>query len=410
MFRITQFRAMWLPTLRAVRDGWVALGIALLMLLGLEWAYRAQAWLRRMVRGTAADAAFVVDRTHPYADSAWYPTFLRERDGMQFAWEPFKYSRVVPQAGRYVNIDSSGLRVVPQRREHGDHPLRVFFFGGSTTWGWYDRDSATRPAVVARRLADAGIDAEVVNYAQTGFVSAQGLLALMLELRRGNVPDAVVFWDGVNDIMSARANGRPGVSMREFQQDSDAASNARHRRTGSVGDAEAVRALMRHSALLGRLLDVTRRPLVTAPVPDPVPFCRGVMQNWVGEARIVDALAQDYGFRAWVIWQPQWQTSGRPRSAFERKIATQETEYASGEVGLTPSIRECARVADSLVSHRAAKSIMNWATMHSDDTATVFLDQYSHTSERATAIEGDSVAKLLISTFDVRRHSSSHGR
>jgi hypothetical protein len=146
-------------------------------------------------------------------------------------------------------------------------------------------------------------------------------------------------------------------------------------------------------------------------MPEPIAFCRGVMQNWVGQARIVDALARAYGFRALVIWQPQWQTSGRPRSDYERRIASEESVKAPGEVGLTPHIRECARVADSLVSHRAAASIMNWATMHSDDTATVFIDQYSHTAERATAIEGDSIARLLMSRLPVRRPSSvSSGR
>ena len=383
-------------TLRLIRDGWLMLGLALALFLFLEVGYRAQRWLRGTIRGAPADTAFVVDRAHPYADSAWYPEFLRERNRLAFRWEPFVYSRVGAQAGRYVNIDSSGLRVVPQHPVPGGVPLRVFFFGGSTTWGWFDRDSSTRPAVVAQRLAAAGYDAQVVNYAQTGFVSAQGLVALMLELRRGHVPDVVVFWDGVNDITSARQNGRVGVSMREFQQDSDAAFNARRRGTGSVGDPLSLRTLMRHSALLSRLLDRTQRPAPAWPVPEPVAFCRGVMQNWLGEARVLDGLARAYGFRAVMIWQPQWQTSGRPRSAYEHGAAAREDVLAPGESGLTPHVRECARVADSLVAARAAESILNWATLHSDDEETVFLDQYSHTTERATAVEADTLAKVLL--------------
>jgi hypothetical protein len=376
------------------------------ILVVLEVGYRTKGLVQQAIRGRDTASAAALDPAHPYASQAWYPQFLRERAGLRFRWEPFVYSRPRPQRGRYISIDSAGLRVVPRFRVPSGKPVRVFFFGGSTTWGWYDRDSSTRPARVAARLAEAGFDAQVVNFAQTGYVSAQELLALVRELQRGNIPDAVVLWDGVNDIMSSRNNGRVAVSMREFQQDSDAAFNAQRRTLGSVGDAEALRTLMRHSALLRRALELTERRLPAWPVPDSVPFCRDVMGTWIGEARVVDALARAYGFTVLMIWQPQWATSGRPRSAYERLAATREASLAPGMDELEPHAHECARLADSLVAARAAESILNWASLHSGDTGTVYLDQYSHTTERATAIEADTLARLLVARLRPGRPAS----
>lgn len=381
---------------RAVRDGWLIVGAALLLFLGLEVAYRAQGAVRRLVSGDRAPIAAELDPSHPYADSAWFPELVRERNQLAFRWEPFVYSRHRPYQGRFVTSDSAGLRPVPRFPVPGGKPLRVFDFGGSTTWGFFDRDSATRSAIVARRLSTAGFDAEVINYGQLGYVSAQELLSLVLELRRGNVPDVVVFWDGVNDVLSARMNGRPGVSFREFERAADADFNARRRANNlRVDDALAVRSLVQHSELLTRLLALTQSGAPAPQVAEPVEFCRALMTDWIQQARLIDQLGKAYGFVTLVIWQPQWETSGRPRSEFERKVAYSSVATPADTL-VGPHRIECARVADSLVAARAAQSIVSLAHLHSDDSGTVYLDRYGHTSERTTAIEGDTVAALIL--------------
>lgn len=393
----------------AVRLGWLVVGAAALLFLGLEAAYRAQAAVRRLIAGERANPVPTLDPSHPYADSAWFPELVRERSQLAFRWEPFVYSRHRPFKGRFVTSDSAGFRPVPRFPVPGGKPLRVFEFGGSTTWGFFDRDNATRSATVARRLSTAGFDAEVVNYGQLGYVSAQELLALVLQLRRGNVPDVVVFWDGVNDVLAARMNGRPGVSYREFERAQDADFNAKRRANDlRVDDALAVRSLVLHSELLTRLLTLTRPRPPAPPVPEPTGFCRTLMADWLQQARLIDNLANAYGFLALVIWQPQWETSGRPRSEFERKVAYSAVATPTDTLVGAHRI-ECARVADSLVAFRAAQSIVSLAHLHSEDTGTVYLDRYGHTGERTTAIEGDTVAALIIAKLKTRFQSRDHG-
>lgn len=84
MNRTTIWRAAG-AALRTVRDGWLILGLALAVFLGLEVAYRAQAWLRGAIRlDDTVDTTGALDPLHPYAGSAWYPRFLRERGRLAF--------------------------------------------------------------------------------------------------------------------------------------------------------------------------------------------------------------------------------------------------------------------------------------------------------------------------------------
>ena len=104
-------------------------------------------------------------------------------------WEPYVYWRRLPCSGSYINVDAAGLRRTwaPPARP-GRRPLRIFFFGGSAAWGTGVRDEHTVPSELARYLAAAGIDAEVVNYGETGYVSTQDVIALLRELQRGHRP------------------------------------------------------------------------------------------------------------------------------------------------------------------------------------------------------------------------------
>ena len=95
-----------------------------------------------------------------------------------------------------------------------------------------------------------------------------------------------------------------------------------------------------------------------------------------------------------MVWQPQWYTSGRPRTRFEREFAG-VPEVGMGEVQQGPHRRECARQVDSLIAIGASPDIVNLAGLHSADTSTVFFDLYGHTTERATGVEADTLVALL---------------
>jgi len=110
-------------------------------------------------------------------------------------FEPYMHWRRNAFNGKFINIDGEGVRRTKKGQVAADSK-KVFMFGGSTLWGTGSPDDKTIPSFVQSMLGD-GFD--VYNYGETGYVSAQELNLLMWLLAQGDVPDIVIFYDGVND-------------------------------------------------------------------------------------------------------------------------------------------------------------------------------------------------------------------
>lgn len=80
------------------------------------------------------------------------------------------------------------------------------------------RDTFTIPSLLARAVEGRGINVEIINFGETGYVSTQEVITLLLQLRQGNVPDIVIFYDGVNDTYSAYRNEIAGIPQNEFNR------------------------------------------------------------------------------------------------------------------------------------------------------------------------------------------------
>ena len=111
---------------------------------------------------------------------------------------PYFYWRHEGFTGKYFNIDSQGVRrtVKPAGAGAAAGAKKIMVFGGSTVWGTGVPDAKTIPSILQSRLGD-GYD--VYNYGEISYVAAQELNYLLYQLSRGNVPDAVIFYDGIND-------------------------------------------------------------------------------------------------------------------------------------------------------------------------------------------------------------------
>ena len=252
---------------RTLRDGWLMMGVMLLMLAGLEGAYRVQAVLRHLVHPS-------IPALHPYADSSWYPAYLREYEAtFGLRWKPYVYFRRPFYAGVYINVDSLGhRRTVPGPISASD-TVHIFCFGGSTMFGSFLRDSATIASVIARRLAGhvaPGAAIDVTNYGESGYVFTQEMLELELQLRANNVPDIVVFYDGINDVAAAAQYGKAGVPQNEGNRAREFAFGRAiyGSETGVGSDARAAvaigSAMAQRFQFLERLREAVARPAVPA--------------------------------------------------------------------------------------------------------------------------------------------------
>jgi lysophospholipase L1-like esterase len=227
-------------------------------------------------------------------------------------------------------------------------PLDVFFFGGSTMFGSYQREDHTIPAEFARLAAADGVAVRAVNHGRMGYVNWQEVLQLEELVTRGSVPDVAVFYDGFNDLLSQftlgphdepthvganeidqqlREGVRPGEeSLRKALSREWKERSLVHRLARSLGiaDREATGIASIGSSFQGAQPDQPERRGVKAATI----HARGV--------EIARRLASSYGFESAFFWQP---------SLYSKRVRPGEEELASTLGADPPSWRAADRAA-----------------------------------------------------------------
>src|SRR5262249_39700393 len=132
-----------------------------------------------------------------------------------FVYQPWVQFSEPPYKGKLVNVDVDSLGFPIRRtRNEGQNEkwpgLRIFTFGGSTTFGYNVSDEHTWPSylsdVLNKRAKELGFNVriEVTNYGRGFYYTTQEILLLVQLLRRGQRPNLVIFLDGVNEGQSCK--------------------------------------------------------------------------------------------------------------------------------------------------------------------------------------------------------------
>ncbi|TMB98392.1 MAG: SGNH/GDSL hydrolase family protein [Chloroflexi bacterium] len=385
----------WNRVLDAVRTLWITIGLAFLLFLPIEGTYRVAKAVWRSVIATP-------HLNSPNATAAWYPQYEREfAASAVMRWEPYVQWRRAPFQGRYINVDSLGLRRTVQSRAARDGCHSVFLFGGSTMWGTGQRDAQTIPSLLSRQLEARGLaDARLINFGETGYVFTQEVVTLILELRSGARPQVVVFYDGLNDVTSAAINGRPGLPQNEEHRIADFALG---RELASGRDARTLLTLARLGLERSRLLTdgarALRRSAARSVSGSGDSLGRGIAAAYAATAGVVEALSVRYGFRALYAWQPTLFNATKPLSDFERALRDSLEGTALGR-DLFATYAQADTLVNILMSRVASGRFFNLAGVFSQDTSTLFIDSSGHTTEAANPA---IVAQLVAPVTDALR-------
>ena len=134
-----------------------------------------------------------------YGEAPWVEEYWCEFYRIHAGYVPYLYTRLDDTRQPLIN-SQDGVRRSYQASDRPDDAPVVWFFGGSTMWGWGQRDQHTIPSEVARLAERAGAPIEAVNFGQLAWMHWQEVLAFEQELATRPAPDLVVFYDGVNDV------------------------------------------------------------------------------------------------------------------------------------------------------------------------------------------------------------------
>ena len=367
----------------ALHAFWMIIGLSLALLLLMETCMRV----------TDRSPVPRVPAGKPQVSLPWFKEYTRDYDATRSQrWKSYVYfGRLPGYKGRYINIDNAGRRVTPQPTTPAMPSAKVFFLGGSTLWGTDQRDDHTIPAEAARRLqtlAGAGKRIEVSNLGETGYVSTQDFLTLLLELRAGNVPDVVVFYDGINDVGTTVQFGTPGLPQNESKRAAEFALGRAIDRSGferGLGkDMKALRALsaeaIKQSSLYNWAQSKKPRPQLTFIAADSA--ARGTARVYAANMRAVEALATRYGFDALYVWQPNLHTTEKVLTPFEsslmRGIKANDFERRIRETQLL-----LPPILDSAMATVAPARFVDASSLFRGDTMAVYTDRIGHNTEAA---------------------------
>jgi hypothetical protein len=166
-----------------------------------------------------------------------------------------------------------------------------------------------------------------MNFAESAYVSMQDVIMLLMQLRSGNVPDIVLFYNIGNDIYSAYQSGRAGVLS---NLDRLAARFERQQEPFTFVDW-----LSRtySYALIDKLVGTlsVANPQQDKPTPrklvtygstgiDIATLSDAIVQHYLGHVKIVRGLAQEYGFKYFFFLPPRVFQGNKPLTPEEQEM------------------------------------------------------------------------------------------
>ncbi len=298
---------------RWIKDLWLVGGITIILFIALEAGLSLFFSVRTLWNPPNPNFRGAADT---YSDRAWAISYFEEIDrieqGHTMRWKPFTYWRRIPFQGKHITIQEDGLRkTIQSTSAEGPAKKRVFLFGGSTIWGLGSDDQTTIPSLFSREIQAKGISSEVVNYGQYAYVSTQGVLELIQQLQKGNVPDAVIFYDGVNDTFGAFQINVAGLAHGELERE-QIYNYAGQSKLGILAARDAIQdlSIMRFA---GGLLSKLRKPpdtitppslMYDKPISDKNALAQSVVDSYLNNMKIVNSLSKTYGFKFLCYWQP----------------------------------------------------------------------------------------------------------
>ncbi len=378
--------------LKSLQTAWSILGVTLVVLLLAESGLRLTFALRD--RLNAPDNPDRQILAEGYGGAAWPTDHYREIESLEERWQPYVYFRPKPFQGSTVTIGSDGLRATwqppaPAGGPAGQKPVKLLMLGGSSLWGFGSRDDQTIPSLLARKLHERGLQAEVRNLSELGYVSTQEVIGLMRELQSGYRPDVVIFYDGVNDTSSAVLAGEAGLTTneinrrREFNLLQSPGRLAVTLAGKLLADSGSLRLARAVKSRLG--LFVARS---SSPLPDETMhrLAGDVADRYVANVKLVETLAHGYGFRPIFFWQPIIFTKPELTSA-ERAEAQ---KYAWTEPAFR-AVYDKIRASNALQTDPA---FHNMSDIFADQKGLVFID-YCHTTESANVRIASQMAEAV---------------
>jgi lysophospholipase L1-like esterase len=296
------------------------------------------------------------------------------------SFEPYFHWKQNEYVGKYINIDAHGIRKTV-KNPNAKGGKKVFMFGGSTLWGQGSPDESTIPSILQSHLGDMY---DVYNYGEDGYVATQELNYLLYQLAFGNIPDVVIFYDGVN-------NGYAGAYSPAIPRD------PQNIRTGSSSTKNIFMRLIIESNYNKLAMYVARRirggnsgsdawdkkiqPMINI-------NAKKTVNMYEAHIRQVKALAKAYNFRVFFFWQPHLLSLTKKKVTYEENIIRETPEI------MVEALRQVYLEANEKFSNREEENIFFIGNVFDDVERPLYFD-WCHVGPEGNRLIVDKMISLI---------------
>ena len=242
------------------------------------------------------------ENSKAYSYFDWRGQYFKDKkmEGGEYAYEPYTEWRHKDKKSDLINI-RNGYRVTWEpEKVSGKKDFVIFMFGGSTTYCIESPDELTIVSILAKKLNESSSRYRYVirNYGVNAFVSDQEVNLLIKLLREGERPDAVIFYDGLNDTQIKVGLGRKHLYEVLYQDKLFGKMNWRARASKIANQSLLVSFFTDQPSLILSLFPFIRDRATLRQ------NAKSMLVEYEENVRLTKALGEAYGFRAMHFWQP----------------------------------------------------------------------------------------------------------
>lgn len=323
-----------------------------------------------------------------YTSQDWTEDYWREAaEAENYRYEPYVVWRHQPFDGLTIHINGEGIRETPGA-ECGSEAYKVFIFGGSSMWGWGSPDWGTIPAYLQLGLEDRMQKPVcVINFGEDAFVSTQSLIELMKQLQRGNIPDLVIFYDGVNDVYAAYDSGQLGVhsALRDAVEKYEENENPLVKWFKSSRQFQIFERFVRNITSAGSQKNKIHGDDGTE--MDNERLAEMIITPYLSNYKMVGALAQENNFEYGFFWQPHLAAGRKKLSPEEQLIKAQ----------LDSDLATLAKVVYDDVASLAQEYENLWDISNAldEENTQIWIDEWGHVTPEGNRLVVEEMLSVL---------------
>lgn len=193
-----------------------------------------------------------------------------------------------------------GVRRTWHAPECGCRRVRMWMFGGSAAFGWWQRDDVSLASQIARRAWEHGIALDIEVRANPGWVLGQEQrLFDQMTVTSKVLPDVALFYDGGNDLNRQFVRNQEGRGADESE---------------TSFTEEDIDKLLRQGPFPWRPPEAAVSSASTTPGAKPLPpeaTARHAMNRYIRGLELVRRTASASGIHPILVWQPLLVAAGK---------------------------------------------------------------------------------------------------